>query len=83
MRFDPAAQQLTCDHCGNTQPLEGLGERGAALAEIDYRAALGGLDQAEMEETRVTSCPNCGAQVTFRRRGPFDRMPVLRHAGGH
>lgn len=88
MRFDPAAQQLTCDHCGNTQPLEGLGERGTALAEIDYRAALGGLDEAEMEETRVTSCPNCGAQVTFdgavhSTECPFCATPVVTDTGTH
>ncbi len=83
MRFDPGGDRMICDHCGN---IEGLGRANpAAIREIDIRA---GLDRggAETEETRVLSCPNCGAQVEFdpaihAAECPFCATPVVTDTG--
>ncbi|TYB83146.1 TFIIB-type zinc finger domain-containing protein [Maritimibacter fusiformis] len=89
MRFDAAAGQLTCDHCGNTRPIEGHGGTVTAIQELDFRAALDAkLPEAEIEETRVLSCPNCGAQVEFDANThaaecPFCATPVVTDTGTH
>ena len=93
MRFDPAASQLVCDHCGHTAALEAeggpWGGDAAALVELDYEAAIAAkLPAQEMEETRVSSCPNCGAQVEFQpdihaKECPFCATPVVTDTGTH
>ncbi|MEM8578377.1 MAG: TFIIB-type zinc finger domain-containing protein [Pseudomonadota bacterium] len=88
-RFDPEAGALVCDHCGNTSPLEPAGRRPAAIPELDFRAALDAqLPQAEMEETRVSKCPNCSAEVEFdpdvhATECPFCATPVVTDTGTH
>jgi len=87
LRFDPATGQLKCDHCGNVQIINGGPWRGSALKELDFEAALAErLPQVEMEETRVLSCPNCGAQFEFdpdthARECPFCATPVVADTG--
>ncbi len=89
MRFSPGDSLLKCDHCGNTQPMEGTGFRTQPIAELDYRAALEArLPSEDMEETRVSSCPNCGAQVEFdesvhSKECPFCATPVVTDTGMH
>ncbi|MAM62677.1 primosomal protein N' (replication factor Y) - superfamily II helicase [Maritimibacter sp. UBA3975] len=89
MRFDAQAGELKCDHCGNTRPIEGHGGTVAAIRELDFRAALDAkLPEAEIEDTRVASCPNCGAQVEFdanthARECPFCATPVVTDTGTH
>jgi DNA-directed RNA polymerase subunit RPC12/RpoP len=89
LRFDPAAGQLVCDHCGNTETIVGGARTTHALKELDFRAALADLlPLAEMEETRVVSCPNCGAQVEFdatlhAAECPFCATPVVTDTGVH
>ena len=86
-RFDPEEGKLICDHCGNEQDFEtaDLPE----IREMDFEAALrSGLDSAEMEEIRVTACPNCGAQVEFNSdvhstECPFCATPVVTDTGTH
>lgn len=88
MRFDAAGGMLICDHCGHSEKLDG-DETGndAAKRELDFNAALGaGLASAEMEEVRITSCPNCGAQVEFgsaehAKECPFCATPVVTDTG--
>ncbi|MDJ0992135.1 MAG: TFIIB-type zinc finger domain-containing protein [Dinoroseobacter sp.] len=91
-RYDPGGDQMVCDHCGNTQPLEIAGPWAAqnALREIDYLEALrdGGASGAEEEVTRVLSCPNCGAQTEFQpevhaKECPFCATPVVTDTGEH
>ncbi|NNE51349.1 MAG: primosomal protein N' (replication factor Y) - superfamily II helicase [Sulfitobacter sp.] len=66
LRYDPDTALLKCDHCGNTEPIEGSGRHLQPIAELDLRDGLSAdLAQADMEETRVTQCPNCAAQVEF------------------
>ncbi len=87
MRYDPLAGLLVCDHCGNTRPIEGGGFATQPIREIDLQAGLDAdLPSAEMEEIRVTSCPNCGAQVEFdpgshATECPFCATPVVIDTG--
>lgn len=88
-RFDPAAGQLTCDHCGNEAPIEGMGRHATAIRELDFNSALTAqLPDVEIEETRVLSCPNCAAQVEFggadhAAECPFCATPVVTGTGTH
>ncbi|KIC50839.1 TFIIB-type zinc finger domain-containing protein [Tateyamaria sp. ANG-S1] len=89
-RFDPRAGLLVCDHCGNTAPMDTDAPRAVApIAELDYRAALtADLPSAEIEETRVSTCPNCAAQVEFdatlhATECPFCATPVVTDTGAH
>ncbi len=89
LRFDPGKAQLVCDHCGNTSALVGAGRQLAPIRELDLRAALADqLPQAEMEETRVSKCPNCAAEVEFdanvhAAECPFCATPVVADTGAH
>ncbi|MEM9583823.1 MAG: primosomal protein N' (replication factor Y) - superfamily II helicase [Pseudomonadota bacterium] len=87
MEFSPGAHQLICTHCGNTEAVtEG---RSNAIRELDFNTAVrGALAEAEMEETRVTQCPNCAAQVEFdpeihATECPFCATPVVADTGAH
>ncbi len=88
LRFDPQAGQLVCDHCGHTEAMQ-MHDDGPAIRELDFRAAVErALPQAEMEETRVTTCTNCGAQVEFdpelhALECPFCATPVVADTGVH
>ena len=89
MRFNAAAGELVCDHCGNVTKIEGHGGHVSAIQELDFRAALDAkLPEAEIEETRVAKCPNCGAQVEFDEKThakecPFCATPVVTDTGVH
>lgn len=68
MRFDPAAQALTCDHCGNAEalPPPDPAARAMAMREIDLADGMapgGTAPEAAVETTRVVACPNCGART--------------------
>ncbi|MEO0485847.1 MAG: TFIIB-type zinc finger domain-containing protein [Pseudomonadota bacterium] len=85
-RFDPGAGQLTCDHCGNTEPVARDTAKNP-FEELDFRSALSGdLGQEEMEETRTVDCKNCGAVVEFdpaqhAAECPFCATPVVTDTG--
>lgn len=87
LRFDPGTHQLVCDHCGNTEVIEGGG--GARLYELDLKSALANqLADEELEETRVTTCPNCSASFEFdanihAAECPFCATPVVTDTGTH
>ena len=83
LRFSPGDTALKCDHCGHVQPVPAAPPaRIHPLEELDLNAALGdGLAPSDMEEVRVTPCPNCGAQVEFlgathATECPFCATPV-------
>ena len=66
LRFDPGAQQMVCDYCGNVQPIEGTRTVAGGIKELDFRAAVNNrLSEEEIAETRVVTCPNCGASFEF------------------
>lgn len=85
--YDPATGNLTCGHCGHTDSIRSGPWRGAALQELDLRAAVAQqLPEAEIEITRVSTCPNCAAQVAFdpgvhARECPFCATPVVTGTG--
>jgi ribosomal protein S27E len=89
LRFDPGQNQLICNHCGNTEAIEVGPWRDASLKEIDFRSAVAGnIPEAEIEETRVVSCPSCGAQTEFNEavhaaECPFCATPVVTETGLH
>lgn len=90
LRYEPGTDKLTCDHCGAEQQIDGVGFwSGITLKELDFEAAVAGtLPDAEIEETRVLDCPNCGAQVEFDEEThadecPFCATPVVTGTGTH
>jgi hypothetical protein len=89
LRFDPGEHQLTCDHCGNIQQIESKGPWTGGITELDFRRAVEErLEEADIEETRVTTCPNCGAQTEFdpdihAAECPFCATPVVTDTGPH
>jgi DNA-directed RNA polymerase subunit RPC12/RpoP len=89
LRFDPGDHRLICDHCGNTEPLEATSGPWGGIKELDFQAAITNtLDQAEIEETKVVTCPNCGAQTEFdgnthAAECPFCATPVVTDTGTH
>lgn len=89
LRFDPGTDMLACDHCGATEAISGAGPAGGHLSEQNYARALrDALPDADIEETRVLACPNCGAQVAFDTDShaaecPFCATPVVTGTGTH
>ncbi len=89
LRYDPGADQLTCDHCGNSQAIETDRVAAGGLRELDFRAAVNNtLSEAEIEETRVVTCPNCSATTEFdpdthAAECPFCATPVVTDTGTH
>ncbi len=82
-RFDPVRGTLICDHCGHSEAIAAAPWKGAALKELDFNAANAEqLPGNETQETRVSSCPNCAAQVTFdpdthAAECPFCATPIV------
>ncbi|MCV2880582.1 TFIIB-type zinc finger domain-containing protein [Actibacterium sp. XHP0104] len=88
MRFSPGGGTLVCDHCGNEHPVTAP-RAPRAIRELDFRAAIEArLPEAEIEETRVSQCPNCGAQIEFTEdrhasECPFCATPIVTDTGTH
>lgn len=89
MRFTPGAAQLTCDHCGQVRGIDIAMPLAEARRELDYETALSRqLDASDVEETRVVTCPSCGAQTEFQEgthaaECPFCATPVVTDTGLH
>ncbi|MFD1341636.1 TFIIB-type zinc finger domain-containing protein [Litorisediminicola beolgyonensis] len=87
LRFSPGDGKLVCDHCGFEEPISAGGPWGGSIAELDFERALADLlPLQEMEVTRVTTCPNCAAQVEFdpdqhAAECPFCATPVVADTG--
>ena len=88
-RYDPGAHHLICDHCGDIAEIETGGPWQGGIRELDFAAAIRDqLPAQEMEETRVTTCTSCGAQVELGRdthatECPFCASPVVTGTGTH
>lgn len=88
-RFDPDSRALTCDHCGHSTAIEIGPWQAGTLTELDFETAVArALPDAELEETRVSTCPNCAAQVEFdpdthALECPFCATPVVTDTGTH
>jgi len=89
LRFDARAALLTCDHCGRTEEIGQSGPWAGGINELDFKRALDNLLPAQdIEETRVSTCPNCAAQVEFdpaqhAAECPFCATPVVADTGAH
>ena len=89
MRFDPDQGAMVCDHCGNVTALDGRDAPAGAIRELDFLTALEAqLPDADMEETRLSRCPNCGAEIPFdpdehAKECPFCATPVVTDTGTH
>ena len=89
MRFDPTSGDLSCDHCGAVDVIDVNPWTSGAIKEMDFNAVLSAdVADSEMEETRVTKCDNCGAQVEFHENDhatecPFCATPVVIGTGVH
>ncbi len=88
LRFSPGTDDLTCDHCGAKETIN-FSRSTSAPREIDYKKGLDlALADSDLEETRILSCPNCGAQVEFdadthASECPFCATPVVTDTGTH
>ncbi|MDX1779889.1 MAG: TFIIB-type zinc finger domain-containing protein [Thalassovita sp.] len=88
-RFDPQTGQLICDHCGHRAELSKSGPWEGGIRELDFKRALDELlPEQEIEETRVSKCPNCGVQLeldgaTHAIECPFCATPVVTDTGAH
>ena len=88
-RFDPERGTMRCDFCGDVQEIDGAGPWEGGLRELDFAAAMENLlPLQEMEETRVSRCPSCAAQVEFdpdthAAECPFCATPVVTDTGTH
>jgi len=89
LRYDPQSSELKCDHCGNTESIGTVWSKNKSIAEQDLQRGLSQtLGKAEMEETRISQCPNCAAQVEFTDSAqsaecPFCATPVVVDTGLH
>ena len=87
-RYDPGADRLVCDFCGNTRDIE-RASPDHAINELDFRSEVNDLLPAqEIEETRTVNCPNCGAVFEFdadthAAECPFCATPVVTDTGAH
>ena len=89
LRFDPGDHRLICDHCGNTQEIETTRSLTSGIKELDFEKAVHHqLAEEDIEETRVITCPNCGASTEFDANThaaecPFCATPVVTGTGTH
>ncbi|MEP1610902.1 MAG: TFIIB-type zinc finger domain-containing protein [Roseobacter sp.] len=89
LRFDPKEGQLVCSHCGNSESLTQGPWAAAKIRELDFRTAIrGDLAAPEMEETQVSKCTNCAAEVAFdpnvhAKECPFCATPIVTDTGTH
>jgi predicted RNA-binding Zn-ribbon protein involved in translation (DUF1610 family) len=89
LRFQPGGEKLVCDHCGFEKPVEDTGGTHPSIRELDFKAALDArLPEAEIEETRISTCTNCGAAVEFdgathALECPFCATPIVADTGTH
>ncbi|MCX7564772.1 primosomal protein N' (replication factor Y) - superfamily II helicase [Sulfitobacter sp. F26169L] len=87
LRYDPQKALLKCDHCGNEEAIGTVWSNSRAIAELDLRRGLSQtLESVQMEETRVSKCPNCAAQIEFDADSqatecPFCATPVVVDTG--
>lgn len=89
LRYAPGQTSMTCSYCGYEQEIPGASEdtRATAMMALDLHDMLNRpVPASQIEETRVLSCPNCGAQVEFEAavhasECPFCATPVVTDTG--
>lgn len=88
MRYAPGTDTLVCDHCGARQEITGGSPWGGqAIRELDFAHAIANqLPLTEIEESRTTDCPSCGARFEFdpavhALECPYCATPVVTDTG--
>jgi DNA-directed RNA polymerase subunit RPC12/RpoP len=87
--FSPGTTEITCTHCGHQQGIDTAADPETAHVEHDFRDMLSRLQTgAAMEETKVLTCPSCGAQTDFPEGTqaaacPFCDTPFVTDTGTH
>ncbi len=88
LRFDPGSERLICDHCGNVEQIDhGPWNRSSAIEEQDFGSQIRqSTSNADMEQTRTSKCPNCGARIEFddaihAKECPYCATPVVTDTG--
>lgn len=69
LTFSADKQQLSCSHCGNSQPLPFTRNR-IVENPLSFRVEGNGLPQAPTEEKRLFTCGNCGAKTQINLDAP-------------
>lgn len=86
-RYAPDKGALHCDHCGHEEPIAHAGPWEGGIRELDFQQAVRDqLPAQEMETTRVSNCPNCGASVEVAsdeqaKECPFCATPFVTDTG--
>ena len=86
-RYAPDKGALHCDHCGHEEPIAHAGPWEGGIRELDFQQAVRDqLPAQEMEITRVSNCPNCGASVEVAsdeqaKECPFCATPFVTDTG--
>ena len=86
-RYAPDKGALHCDHCGHEESIAHSGPWEGGIRELDFeRAVRDQLPAQEMETTRVSNCPNCGASVEIAsdeqaKECPFCATPFVTDTG--
>lgn len=86
-RYAPDKGALHCDHCGHEEPIAHSGPWEGGIRELDFQQAVRDqLPAQEMEITRVSNCPNCGASVEIAsdvqaKECPFCATPFVTDTG--
>ena len=86
-RYAPDKGALHCDHCGHEEPIAHSGPWEGGIRELDFQQAVRDqLPAQEMEITRVSNCPNCGASVEVAsdeqaKECPFCATPFVTDTG--
>lgn len=86
-RYAPDKGALHCDHCGHEEPIAHAGPWEGGIRELDFQQAVRDqLPAQEMETTRVSNCPNCGASVEIAsdvqaKECPFCATPFVTDTG--
>ena len=87
LRFDPSTGGMVCDYCGYKSAVDADQRPVEAIRELDFRAALEArLPEAETEELRSWTCPNCGARISMDEalqasECPFCATPIVLDTG--
>ncbi|MEO0990308.1 MAG: primosomal protein N' (replication factor Y) - superfamily II helicase [Pseudomonadota bacterium] len=87
LRFAPGGDKLLCDFCGHEESLENDAAP-TPLREIRLEEGLKGIGDAELEDTRITHCDTCGADIelsddTQATECPFCASPVVVQTNRH
>ena len=89
LRLGPALRpgddrDCVCAHCGHAEPIP---DAARPLPELDLRAVTeASLPASALEETRVATCPSCGALIEYdaaihAKECPFCASPIVSDTG--